>query len=448
MSENDLLRMPTPFAHGLGGGSDLPIPASFAIAGGTAALVLSFAILVFAWRRPRFAATDGGRRAPLMLATVVDSPPLAVMLRTAGLALFGYVAWAAIFGQDLLSNPTFGVAYVWLWVGIVPASLLFGPFFRAVSPARTIHLGAARLAGLDPADGLLRMPDRLGYWPAAVGLFAFVWLELVFPGNSYLGPVRLWFALYFAVTVIGAMVFGSRWLERADPFEVYSTLLGRMSVWGRASDGGLVLRNPLQNLACLPPEPGLVAVVAVLLGSTAFDSFRSSNSWLQFSQTTEASVATLETGLLLAACLVVGVTFTAATVSVGDDSTLRRRLHPAALAHSIVPIIVCYMIAHYLTYLVETGQETLVRMSDPLVNGSDLLGTADLEVNYWLSLHPTFLATTKVVAIVTGHVLGVIVAHDRSLQLLPERRQLMGQLPLLAAMTLYTFAGLYLLFGA
>lgn len=53
----------------------------------------------------------------------------------------------------------------------------------------------------------------------------------------------------------------------------------------------------------------------------------------------------------------------------------------------------------------------------------------------------------KVVAIVTGHVLGVVAAHDRALIVLPRQHQITGQLPLLAAMTLYTFSGLYLLFG-
>lgn len=437
-------------AHGLGGGADLPIPASFAIVGGTTALVLSFVVLVVAWRRPRWTDTSLGTSVPVAVARVIDSRAMTAFLRIAGLVFTAYVVWAAVFGQDLATNPTFGVVYIWLWVGIVPTSILFGPFFRALSPLRTIYGAIARLMGTDGEDGLIALPRWVGYWPAAVGLLTFVWLELVYPDNLYIGPVRLWFALYFAIIVIGSLVFGSRWLERADPFEAYSTLLGRLSPWGRSPDGALVLRNPLGNLAGQPAQPGLVAMVSVLLGSTAFDSFRASNSWLRFTQSTDASVATIETGLLVSACLVVGLTFTAATYvggGNGDGAGVPRRLLPSALAHSIVPIIVGYMVAHYLTYLVEAGQQTLILMSDPMGDGSDLLGTRDHVVNYWISLHPTFLATTKVIAIVTGHVLGVIAAHDRSLQLLPPRRRVAGQLPLLAAMTLYTWAGLYLLFG-
>ena len=69
-------------------------------------------------------------------------------------------------------------------------------------------------------------------------------------------------------------------------------------------------------------------------------------------------------------------------------------------------------------------------------------------MNYWLLDHPTLLANTKVLAVVTGHILGVIAAHDRAIALLPKRHQLTGQLPLLAAMVAFTAGGLYLLFAA
>ena len=35
---------------------------------------------------------------------------------------------------------------------------------------------------------------------------------------------------------------------RGDGFEVYSTLVGRLSPFGRRTDGRLVVRNPLENL--------------------------------------------------------------------------------------------------------------------------------------------------------------------------------------------------------
>jgi hypothetical protein len=114
----------------------------------------------------------------------------------------------------------------------------------------------------------------------------------------------------------------------------------------------------------------------------------------------------------------------------------------------VVPIIVGYIVAHYLRYLVEVGQLTLVQASDPFSDGSNYLGTANLDPVYWLAYHPTFLANVKVLAVVAGHVLGVIAAHDRAIKILPPRHQLTGQLPLLFAMVAFTVGGLYLLFAA
>lgn len=114
----------------------------------------------------------------------------------------------------------------------------------------------------------------------------------------------------------------------------------------------------------------------------------------------------------------------------------------------MVPIIVGYIVAHYLTFFVEYGQTTLIQLSDPFSRGDDFLGTGDLQINYWLSEHPTFLAVTKVVGVVLGHVVGVIAAHDRAIRLLPARHHLTGQLPLLVAMVGFTAGGLYLLFAA
>ena len=450
-------------AHGIGGAKDLPIPTELAIAGAVAALVVSFTVLAVAWRSPRFDEATSGRPAPAWLDRAVSSPAFAAALRALGMLAFGYVAVAAVFGTDSAINPFLGTFYVLVWVGLVPMSLLFGPVFKAVSPARTLNLLFARLSGSDPDVGLYAYPARLGHWPAAVGLFAFVWLELVYPHSADVGPVRLWCAAYLGVMLVGGALFGSTFLAHADPFEVYSSLVGRLSVWGRrpgrsaagapsaadAADAGrLLVRSPMANLDTVPARPGLVAVVGVLFGSTAFDSFQDSSPWVRFVQSSSIPAGLLENAALLAFCAGVGLLFATACTATGVREGTPRTALPDLFAHSIVPIVVGYVVAHYLTYFVEYGQTTLMQLSDPLSRGDDWLGTADLQVNYWLSFHPTFLAVTKVLAVVTGHVLGVVAAHDRAVRLLPARHQLTGQLPLLLVMVGFTSGGLYLLFAA
>jgi hypothetical protein len=366
-------------------------------------------------------------------------------LRLLGFVFTGYVIWAAHFGPDSAINPTLGVVYVWLWVGLVPMSLLFGPFYRAVNPLRTVHLLLSRVTGGDPDEGVATLPPWVGVWPAAFGIFAFTWLELVYPRSSFLGPVQLWFAVYFAVVLVGAAVFGQRWIAAADPFEAYSTLVGHLSVFGRRADGVLVVRSPLANLDGLRPVPGLLALTGILLGRTAFDSFKESLAWLRVTTDLGVDKSLLDTLALMGFWLLVAGLFGLATLAAPSAGDGYRGDLPLRFAPSLVPIIVGYVIAHYLTLLVEYGQQTLVYLSDPMGDGSDLLGTADLQVSYWLSQHQTLLAYTKVVSIVGGHVLGVVAAHDKAMKLLPRRHQLTGQLPLLVVMVVFTVGGLYLL---
>jgi hypothetical protein len=434
-------------AHGLGGAKDLPVSPELAIVGAVAALTVSFTVLAVAWRTPRYDAATSGRPAPAWLARVVDSAAFRVVLRVVGLVLFLYAAFAAVFGRDLLTNPVFGMFYVWWWVGLVPLSLLLGPVWRAISPVRTVNLVFARLSGSDPDRGVFDYPPALGLWPAALGLFAFVWMELVYPFGTDLGPVRLWCAAYVAIMLLGGALFGSGFYERADPFEVYSSLVAKMSVWGRRGEL-LVVRSPLADLDTVRVRPGLVAVVAVLFGSTAFDSFKDSTPWVKFVQTSSLSTFLLDNLALLGFCVAVGAVFSLGCVLTGVGDGVHRRQLPNQLAVSVVPIIVGYIVAHYLSYFVEIGTQTLIQASDPLSNGSNVFGTGAWSVPYWLSYHPTFLADSKVVAVVLGHVVGVIVAHERAIKLLPRKHQLTGQLPLLGAMIAFTVGGLYLLFAA
>jgi hypothetical protein len=432
------------FEHGIGGSQDLPIPLPLALSGGAAALGISFIVLALAWRSPRFDADTQGRPPPA-LAGAFDGGWATWVLRTLGLLFTAYVAWAALAGKDSLANPTFGVFYVLLWVGVVPASLLFGPFYRAVNPLRTLHLLLARATGGSAADGLVALPRWVGCWPAALGLLAFTWMELVFPESNYLWAVRLWCACYATIVVVGAAVFGDRWISAADPFEALSTLVSHLSLFGRTRKGTLVVRSPLRNLDGLRPTPGVLAAASVLVGSTAFDSFHESIAWARFTQHLQIDRMLLDTISLTGFCAAVGLLFALATVAVPPLAGFDRRELPGLFAHSLVPIVVGYFTAHYLSYFVEVGQQTVVHLSDPLVDGADILGTANLQPSYWLSLHPTLLALLKVGAIVGGHVLAVVAAHDRAMKLLPRRHQLTGQLPLLVVMVAYTVGGLYLL---
>jgi hypothetical protein len=114
---------------------------------------------------------------------------------------------------------------------------------------------------------------------------------------------------------------------------------------------------------------------------------------------------------------------------------------------SVVPIVIGYAIAHYATLLVVEGQRTAINWSDPLGRGWNVFGSAEMGVNSAIFNHPTAIAVIQLSAIVGGHVLGIIAAHELAVRHLPPARALAGQLPMLGVMIGYTCAGLVLLFS-
>ena len=424
-------------AHGLGGSADLPIPFTYALIGAAWALTFTFAVVALAWKKPRFDPQRPGRSLPDWVTTFVDAPATRWAGGLVGLTFAIWVAVAAVFGPQGSGNALQGVFYVLLWVGLVALSLALGPVWRVLSPVRTVY----RLLPLSRRPPPSTYPRALGYWPAAAGLLAFVWLELASPDPGSLPAVRTWLLVYLGITLAGALVFGTRWPANADPFEVYGVVVSRLSPWRRNEDGRVALANPFDRLPSLPIRPGTVAVLAVLLGSTAFDSFSATPGFRNFADAHGGVLVRTLTLLLFVA--VVGATFTLAARATGGVSAEQRRALPGQLAHSLIPIVVGYVFAHYLTSLVERGQQTVLRLADPF--GTGWLG--DVTPYYGLSLHPAVLATLKVGFVVVGHIAGVIAAHDRALALLPKRHQVTGQLAMMLVMVGYTFTGLYLLFG-
>ncbi|MCX4397617.1 hypothetical protein OG887_09175 [Streptomyces sp. NBC_00053] len=421
-------------AHGIGAQHDLPLSPFYAFAGAFAALFVSFLALGLLWSASRFRGDRAGRPVPSALQRLADARPTRIALRALGLAAALYVTLQLLLGPDDPDrNPAAGAVYVLLWVGLVPASLLLGPVWRPVNPLRTVHLLVCRALGRDPAAGR-PLPAGLGLWPAAAGLLAFTWLELVAPDPASADALLVFLGGYAGVHLAGAARYGAGWFDRGDAFEVYSGLLARLSPLGRRpADRRLVFRSPFNGLDATPQAPGLVATVCVMLGSTAYDGFSDAPSWITTVQTSSLGRTTTATLGLLGAVALVAALY---ALCAGAVRLISGQLpHPlTAFAHSLVPIALGYLIAHYFTLFVTEGPRTVM-----VALGADDPAPPDPP------LGPGGVATLQVAAIVLGHVLGVIAAHDRSVRLFPSGRAVAGQLPLLVLMITYTIGGLSLL---
>jgi len=214
-------------AHGLVGKQDLPIPKWLFAWAASVVLVLSFAGLAVAWPRPRLQSLR--ERLVARLPRVLE-----VLCGTIGVALFGFLVYAGLAGpQSAQRNalPTF--VFVVFWVATPTASLLFGDVFRAFNPWRALGRLAGWTAGRvarEPLPAPLEYPDRLGRWPAALGILAFTWVELAFVNRDDPSSLAI-LALVYAVVQLGAMgLYGvERWSDRGDAFGVYFGLFARLS---------------------------------------------------------------------------------------------------------------------------------------------------------------------------------------------------------------------------
>ncbi|MGH4023349.1 MAG: hypothetical protein ACRDRV_02060 [Pseudonocardiaceae bacterium] len=435
-------------AHGIGTRSDLPLPVWLAALGAGTALMISFVALAMLWRGPRLN-RDAGVPLPRALTRLADARATRLLLQGLALAAMVLVCVVGFIGpREAGLNLAPWAFFVTFWVGLVPASLLFGPVWRVLNPLRLLHTALAALLRIDPERGLRPLPEWLGHWPAAASLAVFGWFELVYPGRTEPAATAVFITGYALVHTSAALVFGRRWFERGDGFEVYSTLLGALSSLGRrSSDRALVLRNPLHGLETVPAGPGLTGVVVVLVGTTAYDGL-SRTAWWQANVPYGVLNATLG---LLCAMLLIGLVFLLGTWSlVGPDAgsaAERPGPRPVAFAHTLIPIAAGYAIAHYFSLLIFDGQQALILASDPFADGANLLGLTGRTIDYTV-IGTATIAAIQVTAILLGHLVAAVGAHDRAVRLLPGATAVRTQFPLLAAMIALTMGAVGLIFTA
>ncbi len=432
-----------PLAHGIGGIQDPPIPMWLAYYGGAAVLVLSFAALGALWKTPRL---ELERLRPLF---PLPATALRVILGALGLALFVVVFAAALVGERSVGTniaPTF--IYVIFWLGLIPLTILFGNIWAWLNPWRAAaDLVAwcwrrARLEWEPP----FTYPERLGRWPAAFLLFCFAALELAYTEPSDPRMLALAVAIYSWVTWVGMAAVGRDvWLRNGEAFTVYFGLISRLSILA-SRERRLVLRRPLDHVARDSEPSGTVAFVAVMLGSVAFDGFSRTSYWQDRLFRIDSELAAIAFNLL---GLAIGVAFVAGAY-VGAVEVARRigreqaRLEQAFIG-SLIPIALAYVIAHYATLLLVQGQLAIPLASDPFGYGWDLFGTLDYRVNVQ-PLSADQIWYLQAGALILGHVIGLVIAHDKALALFGSTKvALRTQYAMLALMVLYTVGGLWLL---
>jgi hypothetical protein len=440
--------------HGLVAREDLPIPEWLFGWAAAIVLVISFVALAALWREPKL---DKPHERPLLRIPRWLDPVCGAL----GLGAFAFVVYAGFAGsQTPTSNILPTTVYVLFWVCLVPVSALFGDVFRAFSPwravGRAVGFAVRRLAGGGVPEPL-PYPERLGRWPAVLGLLAFGWVELVATDGddpSVLAALALGYA---TVQFVGMALYGvERWISRGDAFGVYFGLFASLAPL-TVQDGRLMARRPLSGLGDVGRISGTVAFLCAAIGVTAFDGASEGSLWADIAPDiqnvfrdlgagTQTSFELAFTVGLIAAVLLVGAVYRLGVLGMRSVETGHSvRELATRFAPSLVPIALAYVFAHYFSLAVFQGQATAYLISDPLGEGSNIFGTAKTGIDYGV-LSSNTIWYVQVGTLVAGHVAGLTLAHDRALSVFRGTREATrSQYWMLAVMVAFTTFGLWLL---
>ena len=443
-------------AHGLIKRASLPIPEEMFLVSAVVVLVVSFAALAVLWQKPKLEESEWR---PMPGGRAIASRPVEIVCGLIGVGLLGVVLAAGYAGaQALQSNFTPTFVFIIFWIGLVFASALLGDVFKAFNPWRAI----GRV--LEAATGrrtFAPYPEKLGRWPAAFGLLAFTWVELVSGWADDPRTVAILVTLYTVYTLIAQFVWGTEtWTRYGESFSVYFNLFARLSIF-ETRDRAVGVRPLLAGLTSLERVAGTVGVIVVLIGTVTYDGASAGPVWrenlsiwindaftgagfgIESAEKLTGTVGLLAGVAIIALFYNLGIR---GTRTVGGDfsqDSLRFKF-----AHSLIPIAMVYAMAHYLTYLVFDGQAIRYLASDPLGEGWNLLGTAKASIDFSV-LSQNAIWYLQVGFVVGGHVAALVLAHDRALVLYGDSKQATrSQYWMLAVMVGFTFLALWLLWKA
>lgn len=455
-----------PLAHALAARQDLPVPAWLFAWGASIVLIVSFFALAAAWRTPRFE-RQHWRALGAGFSRAAVSPPVQVLCGLLGVFLLGVAIYAGLRGTEAPDrNFALTFLFVTCWLGFPFFSALLGDVFRPFNPWRAVGrvagAGFQALAGQRAAHA--RYPQWLGRWPAAIGLLAVVWLEVIYgqSGGVAVGldphAAAVAACVYSVYTLAMMAVFGvEEWCEKGEIFSVYFGMFGRLGAFG-VENGQLGRRRMLSASTSWATIPGSAAVVIASIATTSYDgasegafkdAIETVFGWFRdvgFDPNT--SIRLTDTIFMLLCFGGVALIYALGVRGMrsvrGAPSIAKLR---SGFAHTLIPIALAYLVAHYFSLFVFQEQAQVgYLLSDPLGNGTtDLFGTASWGVDYTV-LSANAIWYVQVGALIVGHVLGLVLAHDRAVTYWKDYKQAArSQYWMLAVMVAFTCFGLYLL---
>ncbi len=443
-------------AHASEQGFVLLLPTRIYILAGTASVALTVLLVAVLPER-----TLGGVFRPWGLMRWRSPSGARHVTSCLALLALGWLVWVGLAGpRDPLSNPL--TLFIWTlwWVGFVTVQGLGGNLWAWVNPWTGPVALTRVVLNLHP---FVRLPARLGHCLAILSFLGFVAVLLADPAPADPARLSVYVGGYWLFSYLAVLVFGPRWLYRAEGISVLMRTYAQMGLFGRLGNRAALGLPGWQVLARAAPAPGLAVFILLMLGSGSFDGLNETFWWLdllglnplEFPGRSAVIIQNL-TGLLVANLALIAVfllTIRAglalAGAQEGQKSDLKLGQAFCLFAPSILPIALGYHISHYLPGFLVDGQYALAAATDPMKTGADYLGLGQFYVttgffNTQASVRLIWL--TQASAVVGGHVISVMLAHVIAVrQFGSGRRAILSQAPLALFMILYTLFGLWLL---
>ena len=444
------------FAHAFGQLYTLPIPVWLYLYGGGAAILVSFVLIGF------FVGQDYKKSSPstfniskLPFISLLTSNNTKFFLKVLSLLIFVLTIAAGYIGNHTATD-NFSTLFVWIvfWLGFTYLTALFGNLWSIFNPWKIIVELFESLQGIE-IKGLIYYPKSLGYCPALIFYYIFIWLELLSNGlgvrPAYLSTLIL---AYTFLNFSGVILLGKDvWFKYCEFFSVFFRLVSRLSPI-EIKDGHLVLRPPFVKLLSGEAENfSLLLFILFMLSSTAFDGFRATTTWRKLDvmissiAVSSGSYQISQSILLALSPLFFLILYLYAIISIKTIIKTDLSLWSLALkfAFSLIPIALAYNVAHYYTLLLVQGQSMIPVLSDPFGRGWNLFNTASYVPNIGVA-GANFIWHSQVAAIIIGHVAAVYICHIISLRIFPSHRSaVLSQIPMLVLMIVYTITGLWIL---
>lgn len=348
--------------------------------------------------------------------------------------LFAIVVIGFVGPQEALANAAVLIVWVAWWAGFTMSVYLIGNTWPWLNPWRTI---GASLPTLDRP-----YPERLGLWPAVLGLLALVFVEVVTPladDPTLLAGVVV---VYSAITFGGVLILGREtWFESVDPvsrvFQYYGALAPVQ--W----DDGSSIQPPSVRISrgALLERFDEVAFVITLLWATTYDGLVS----------TPAGTAPIRAAVgvgipplvAYAVLLFVGLGVFMGAFWVGAIGI--RRLGESYVtvpeiarrfAPTLLPIAAGYHLAHFLGYFIELLPAL----------GTAILNPLAAPVSVPIVAVPNWFGGLELAFVVGGHIVAVWAAHGTAFDLFSGRIQpIRSQYPLVVLMIAYTITSLWII---